>query len=217
LIGLKREEIARRISLEIKERELINLGIGIPTLVANYIPDNSHIIIQAEDGIIRQGPAPDADNIDIDYVDASCKPTTVLKGGAVIDSSFSFGLIRGGHISTTILGALQVDERGNMASWKIPGIFTPGIGGSMDLVTGAKKVIVAMNHTDKDGRPKLLKKCTLPLTGKEVVNMVVTNLGVFKIEEKKFILTDIAKGVEVNLVKELTEAEFIISDNLKEI
>ncbi|WP_283407886.1 CoA transferase subunit B [Anoxynatronum buryatiense] len=209
-----RERIARRVAKEFKDGDIVNLGIGMPTLVANYIPEGVEIIFQSENGFVGMGPAPQEGNEDPDIVNAGGLPVTVLKGAAYFDSATSFGIIRGGHVDATVLGALQVDEVGNLANWMIPGKLVPGMGGAMDLVVGAKKVILAMEHTAK-GRPKILKECTLPLTARKEVNLIVTEMGVFDITPGGMFLREIAPDVTVEQIREATEADFIVSEHLK--
>jgi len=209
-----RERIAKRVAKEFKDGDIVNLGIGLPTLVANYIKDDIEVIFQSENGFVRMGPAPSEDSIDPDIVNAGGLPVTILPGAAYFDSAVSFGIIRGGHVDATVLGALQVDEVGNLANWMIPGKMVPGMGGAMDLVVGAKKVILAMEHTAK-GRPKILRECTLPLTAKKEVNLIVTEMGVFDITPGGMILREIAQDTTVEQIRGVTEADFIVADPLK--
>ncbi|MBL4937441.1 3-oxoacid CoA-transferase subunit B [Clostridium sp. YIM B02515] len=206
--------IAKRVAKELKDGQLVNLGIGLPTLVANYIPEGMDITFQSENGMVGMGAAAVAGAEDLDITNAGGQFVTVLPHGAFFDSSMSFSLIRGGHVDITVLGALEVDEEGNLANWIIPGKMVPGMGGAMDLVTGAKKVIVAMQHTGK-GEPKILKKCRLPLTAKAEVDLIVTELCVIEVTKQGLVLKEIHKDTTVEEVKSLTEAELIISDDLK--
>lgn len=176
-----KEIIARRVAMELEDQDLVNLGIGLPTMVANYI-EGKEIFLQSENGLIGLGPTPSEDNIDMDLTNAGGQAVTLKEGGMYFDSLLSFSIIRGGHVDKTILGSLQVDEQGNLANWIIPGKMVPGMGGAMDLVTGAKKVIIAMTHTNK-GKPKILKECTLPLTAKGEVDLIVTEMGVIEVKE----------------------------------
>jgi acetate CoA/acetoacetate CoA-transferase beta subunit len=213
----RRELIAKRIAKEFKDGDIVNLGIGMPTLVGNFVPDDVEIILQSENGFVGLGPAPAPGEEDPDLTNAGGQPVTIKPGGAFFDSAMSFLIIRGGHVDATVLGALEVDEKGNLANWMIPGKMVPGMGGAMDLVTGAKKVIIAMEHTAKDGSPKILRECTLPLTGKEVVDLIVTDMGVMEVTDKGIVLKEIAPGLTVEDVQEATEAKLIIDENLKEM
>lgn len=212
----KREVIVKRVAKELKDGDLVNLGIGMPTLVANYIPEGMDIMLQSENGFVGLGPAPEEDEIDWDIVNAGSQPASIVKGAAFFDSATSFGIIRGGHLDVTVLGALQVDQEGNLANWMIPGKMVPGMGGAMDLVVGAKRVIIAMEHTAK-GAPKILKKCNLPLTAAGEVDLIVTEMGVIEKTEKGLVLTEIAPETTVEEVLAATEADLIIAENLKEM
>lgn len=212
-----KEFIARRVAQELIDNDIVNLGIGMPTLVANYVPEGISIILQSENGIIGMGPKPQEDQINWNLVDAGGKPASFIRGAAVFDSSISFTMIRGGHVDKTVLGALQVDKEGNLANWMIPGKMVPGMGGAMDLVVGAKKVIIAMEHTTKDGQPKILKQCSLPLTAVQVVDMIVTELAVIERKSEGLVLSEVAPGIAPEDVQKATEAALIISPNLKEI
>ncbi len=208
-----RERIARRVTKELKDGDVVNLGIGVPTMVANFIPPGIEIILQSENGFVGMGPSPEPGKEDADLVNAGGAHVTVKKGAAFFDSAMSFTIIRGGHVNVTVLGALQVDEQGNLANWMIPGKLVPGMGGAMDLVVGAKKVIVAMEHTAK-GKPKILKNCTLPLTAKGQVDLIITEMGVMEVTDKGLLLKEIAPGLTVEEVTAATEAELIISGSL---
>ena len=211
-----KELIARRVAKELKDGDVVNLGIGLPTMVANYVEPSIDITFQSENGMLGLGPAPDKEHEDWDLTNAGGKPVTMSIGGVFFDSSTSFGIIRGGHVDATVLGSLQVDEEGNIANWIIPGKMVPGMGGAMDLLVGAKKVIVAMQHTS-NGEPKILKKCTLPFTAVKEVNMIVTELGVMEVTPEGIVLTEVAPGVTPEDVQAATEATLIISKNLKEM
>ena len=205
-----RERIVKRVAGFFEDGDLVNLGIGMPTLVANYIPSNINVMLQSENGFIGIGPSPEAGKEDKDTVNAGGMPVTILPGGACFDSAMSFALIRGGHVDATVLGALEVDEKGNLANWIVPGKLVPGMGGAMDLVVGAKKVIIAMEHTTKEGAPKILKKCTLPLTAVNVVDYIVTELGVMEMTKAGIVLRELAEGVTVEEIQSKTEAALII-------
>lgn len=205
--------IAKRVAQEFQDRYVVNLGIGIPTLAADFIPDGVNVILQSENGFV--GLAPLEGSIDPDIVNAGAKPVSIIPSGAVFDSAMSFAIIRGGHVDVTVLGALEVDQEGNLANWMVPGKMVPGMGGAMDLVSGAKKVVIAMEHTSKDGLPKILKKCTLPLTGKGVVNSIITNLCVFEVRESGLILKELAPGVTVDVIREKTDADFAVGLELR--
>jgi acetate CoA/acetoacetate CoA-transferase beta subunit len=204
--------IAARVAKEMRDEDVVNLGIGLPTMVPNYLPDNVNVILQSENGYVGLGPL-DGD-IDPDLVNAGGQPSGILPGGAFFDSVFSFELIRGGHVDVTVLGGLEADAKGNLANWMVPGKMVPGMGGAMDLVTGAKKVIVAMEHTAKNGSSKILEECRLPLTGKGVVDLIVTELAVFRVTEEGLVLEELQEGVNLETVKEKTEASFKISPTL---
>jgi len=210
----KKELIARRVAKELKDGDVVNLGIGLPTMVANHVPEGINVYFQSENGFIGLGPAPEEGQEDPYIVNAGAQCVTILPGGAFFDSATSFAIIRGGHVDITVLGALQVDEKGNLANWMIPGKLVPGMGGAMDLVTGAKKVIVAMEHTVK-GSPKILKECTLPLTAAGEVDLIITEMGVIEVTDKGLVLKEINPEYTVEDVKAATEAELIISENLK--
>ncbi|HHV46658.1 MAG TPA: CoA transferase subunit B [Tissierellia bacterium] len=209
-----KEFIAKRVAKELKDGDIVNLGIGLPTMVANFIPEGVNIFLQSENGFIGLGPAPEQDKVDMHIVNAGGQPVTILPGGAFFDSAMSFTIIRGGHVDVTVLGALQVDEEGNLANWMIPGKMVPGMGGAMDLVVGAKKVIIAMEHTQK-GNPKILKKCTLPLTAVKQVDMIITEMGVMEVTDKGIVLKEINPEFTVEQVQAATEAKLIIADDLK--
>lgn len=201
--------IAFRVAKELSDGDIVNLGIGLPTRVANFIPENIEVILQSENGFLGLGPTPTADNYDPSIINAGGQPVTILPGGCFFDSATSFGIIRGGHIDVSVLGALQVDEKGNIANYMIPGKMVPGMGGAMDLVTGAKKVIVAMEHTAK-GAHKILKECSLPLTAVNAVDLIITEMGVIKVTAEGLKLIEINPEYTVEDIKAATEASLII-------
>ncbi len=201
--------IASRVAKELSDGDIVNLGIGLPTRVANFIPENIEVILQSENGFLGLGPTPTADNYDPSIINAGGQPVTILPGGCFFDSATSFGIIRGGHIDVSVLGALQVDEKGNIANYMIPGKMVPGMGGAMDLVTGAKKVIVAMEHTAK-GAHKILKECSLPLTAVNAVDLIITEMGVIKVTAEGLKLIEINPEYTVDDIKAATEASLII-------
>ncbi|WP_017414054.1 3-oxoacid CoA-transferase subunit B [Clostridium tunisiense] len=211
--NMVREVIAKRVAKELKDGDVVNLGIGLPTLVANYIPEGIDVTLQSENGFVGIGPAPAAGEEDKDLVNAGGLHVTVLPGAAFFDSSVSFGIIRGGHVDATVLGALEVDQEGNLANWMIPGKKVPGMGGAMDLVVGAKKVIVAMEHTAK-GAPKILKKCTLPLTAAHQVNLIVTEMAVMEVTPEGLVLRELGPESTIEDVKNATLADLIIPENI---
>jgi acetate CoA/acetoacetate CoA-transferase beta subunit len=205
--------IAKRIALELKDGMLVNLGIGIPTLVANYVPPGIHIFFQSENGLIGTGPIPQEGLAQARLTDAGGRPVSAIPGACTFDSAVSFGLIRGGHVDMTVLGGLQVDERGRLANWMIPGKMVPGMGGAMDLVTGAKRVVVAMQHTAK-GKAKIIRQCTLPLTSARVIDLVVTELAVIAFPGGRATLVELAPGVSAEQVVAATEAELAVASPL---
>ena len=207
-----RNQMAERAAKELEDGFYVNLGIGIPTLVANYIPDGVDVTLQSENGMLGMGPFPYEDEVDPDLINAGKQTITELRRTSYFSSADSFAMIRGGHIDLSILGAMEVSEKGDLANWMIPGKMVKGMGGAMDLVAGVKRVVVVMDHASKAGDPKLLHDCALPLTGKQVVDMVITNLGVFEIERGKGMkLTELAPGVTVDEVKSMTEATFDVA------
>ncbi len=210
-----KEKIARRAAKFLKDGELVNLGIGIPTLVGNYVDENTEVILQSENGFIGLGPMPEPGKEEKDVVNAGGHPVTILTGGSCFDSAMSFALIRGGHVGTTILGAFEVDQEASIANWMVPGKKVPGMGGAMDLLVGAEKVIITMEHTTKDGKPRILKKCSLPLTAKNVVDYVVTELCVLHFTDKGLVLEELAESVTVDEVVVRTEADLIIPEEIK--
>jgi len=209
-----KEFIAKRVAKELKDGDVVNLGIGLPTMVVNYINNDVDIILQSENGFVGLGPAPEAGKENPYIVNAGCQPVTIKPGGAFFDSAMSFSIIRGGHVDATVLGALQVDQEGNLANWMIPGKMVPGMGGAMDLVVGAKKVIVAMEHTAK-GNAKILKKCNLPLTAVAQVDLIITEMGVMKVTKEGLVLKEINPEFTLDEIKKATEAELIIPEDLK--
>lgn len=211
-----REFIARRAALELKDGDLVNLGIGLPTVVPDYIPEEVHVILQSENGLIGLGPTPEAGKEDKNLSNAGGGFVTLAKGASTFDSATSFGIIRGGHVDVTMLGALQVDEKGNLANWMIPGKLTPGMGGAMDLLIGAKKVILTMEHTAK-GAHKIMKQCNLPLTAAGQVNLIITEMGVMEVTPEGIVLKEINPEFTVEEVQAATEAKLIIAADLKPI
>ncbi|MDK2919134.1 MAG: acetate CoA/acetoacetate CoA-transferase beta subunit [Candidatus Petromonas sp.] len=211
-----KEIIAKRVAKELKDGDVVNLGIGLPTMVANYVPEEIEVILQSENGFVGMGPAPEKGKEIKNLVNAGGMPVTLKPGAAFFDSATSFAIIRGGHVDVTVLGALQVDEKGNLANWMIPGKLVPGMGGAMDLVVGAKKVIVSMVHTAK-GKPKILKECNLPLTAEGQVDLIVTEMGVIEVTDKGLALKEINPEFTIEDVQAATEAKLIIPENLKEM
>lgn len=209
-----REVIARRAAKELHDGDVVNLGIGIPTMIPNYLPEGVTVTLQSENGAMGMGPTPAAGDEDKNLINAGGGYITLLPGGSTFDSATSFAIIRGGHVNVSFLGALQVDENGDLANWIIPGKMAPGMGGAMDLVVGAKKVILTMEHTQK-GAPKILKKCNLPLTAAGQVNMIITEMGVMEITPEGIVLTEIHPEFTVEDVQAATEATLIVSPNLK--
>lgn len=215
---LNKNQIAQRIAKEVKNGQYINLGIGIPTLVANYIPDNLEVVLQSENGLLGIGPFPTEDQIDPDLINAGKQTITMVKGSSLFSSAESFAMIRGGHVHLTILGAMEVSENGDIANWKIPGKMVKGMGGAMDLVASAENIIVAMQHCSKDGQSKLLKKCSLPLTGLRCVKKVVTDLAVLEVlPEGGFKLLERAPGVSVEEIKSKTEGRLVVEGEIPEM
>ena len=210
------EFIARRVAQELQDGTLVNLGIGLPTLVANFVPEGRDVTFQSENGFIGVGPVPTEDQIDPCIANAGAMPVTILPGGSFFDSAMSFGIIRGGHVDVTVLGALQVAENGDIANYMIPGKMVPGMGGAMDLLSGAKKVIVAMEHTAK-GAPKLLSECTLPLTAVNAVDLIVTEMGVIEVTHEGFVLIEQNPDYTLDEIKTATGAPLIISAALKQM
>lgn len=205
--------IARRVAKELRDNDVVNLGIGLPTLVANFLPEGKNIVFQSENGFVGLGPSPTDEEFDPYITNAGGMPVTILPGGAFFDSALSFGIIRGGHVDLTVLGALQVDEKGSIANYMIPGKMVPGMGGAMDLISGAKKVVVAMEHTAK-GNPKILSECTLPLTAKNQVDLIITEMAVMEVTEEGLLVKEINAMYTEEEVQNLTGAPLIFSENL---
>ncbi len=210
---LTREQLAQRISEEIEDGFVVNLGIGIPTLVANYIPSTKFVMLQSENGLLGMGPFPTEDKVDADLINAGKQTVTEAKGASYFSSADSFGMIRGGHVDLTVLGAMEVDQNGDIANWMVPGKMVKGMGGAMDLVAGARRVIVAMQHADKEGHSKLRKKCTLPLTGKNCVNRIVSDYGVIDVTNEGFLLKEYAPDMTPEQVLKATEGFMRIDPN----
>lgn len=216
-MALSKEQIAQRIAKELKDGYYVNLGIGIPTLVANYVPKGIEIMLQSENGLLGMGEFPTEQTVDPDLINAGKQTVTAVKGAAFFDSAESFAMIRGGHVDLTVLGAFEVDEKGNIASWMIPGKLVKGMGGAMDLVAGAENIIVATTHANKHGESKILKECSLPLTGVNCVKTVVTDLAVMELKDGAFHLKERAPGVSIEEIRDKTQAKLVVDGDPPEI
>jgi 3-oxoacid CoA-transferase subunit B len=216
-MSLSREQIAMRVAQEFGDGHYINLGIGIPTLAANYVADDIEVMLQSENGLLGMGPYPTEEQVDADMINAGKETVTAATGASIFNSAESFAMIRGGHVDLTVLGAFEVDCLGNIASWMIPGKLIKGMGGAMDLVAGAQNIIVTMTHADKHGNSKLLEQCTLPLTGVNCINKIITDLAVLEVKEGAFHLIERAPGVSVNEIQSKTVGKLVVAENVPEM
>ncbi|GAA0297872.1 CoA transferase subunit B [Psychrosphaera haliotis] len=216
-MALSREQIAQRVAKEFNDGDYVNLGIGIPTLAANYVPSDIDVMLQSENGLLGMGPYPTADEVDADMINAGKETVTTATGAAIFSSAESFAMIRGGHVDVTVLGAFEVDQEGNIASYMIPGKLVKGMGGAMDLVAGAENIIVTMTHANKHGESKLLSKCTLPLTGVNCITKIITDLAVLEISDGAFVLKETAPGVSIEEIQEKTAGKLIVPADVKEM
>ena len=216
-MALTRDQIAMRVAQEFQDGSYVNLGIGIPTLAANYVPEGIEVMLQSENGLLGMGRYPDEDEVDADMINAGKETVTAITGASIFSSADSFAMIRGGHVDFTVLGAFEVDVNGNIASWRIPGNLIKGMGGAMDLVAGAKNIIVTMTHADKHGNSKLLGECTLPLTGVNCITRIITDLAVLEVADGAFHLTERAPGVSVDEIREKTAGKLIAADDVPEM
>ena len=216
-MALSREQVAMRVAQELQDGYYVNLGIGIPTLVANYVPAGIEVMLQSENGLLGMGPYPSEDEIDADMINAGKETVTAIKGAAIFSSAESFAMIRGGHVDLTVLGAFEVDQNGNIASWMIPGKLVKGMGGAMDLVAGAQNIVVTMTHADKYGNSKLLTDCTLPLTGVGCVKKIVTDLAVLEVRNGAFHLLERAPGISIDEIKQKTAGKLVVEGDVPEM
>ena len=216
-MSLSREQMASRVARELKDGYYVNLGIGIPTLVANYIPEGVEVMLQSENGLLGMGPFPTEETIDADMINAGKQTVTAITGASIFSSAESFAMIRGGHVDLTVLGAFEVDVNGDIASWMIPGKLIKGMGGAMDLVASAENIIVIMTHADKHGNSKLLEKCTLPLTGAGCIKQIMTDLAWLTVEDGAFVLRETAPGISIDEIRAKTAGKLIVPDDVREM